>query len=264
MRIASLYRYPVKGLSPERLNRVMLAADAYLPGDRLFAIENGPSGFAPEAPEHQPKIRFLQLMKNASLARLTARYDDHTGELTILEGMRQLACGRLASAEGRAAIEQCLTQFLPPDEIRGPLKFLTAPDGFRFTDSRSGFVSLINLATVAELEQRLGAPLDPLRFRGNIHVEGLRPWEEFQLLGQTLEGPSGVRLMLTNRIDRCAATGVDPLTGERDLPVVRTLMNAYGHVDCGVYAQITAGGSLSEGQRLKLVEEPQPAGHGLR
>ncbi len=64
MQVASLYRYPVKGLSPERLERATLERGAYFPGDRLFAIENGPSGFDPAEPRHQPKIKFLMLMRN--------------------------------------------------------------------------------------------------------------------------------------------------------------------------------------------------------
>lgn len=83
MRIASLYRYPVKGLSPERLTRADLEAGRYFPGDRMFAIENGPSGFDPARPEHKPKIVYLMLMRNEALARLSTRYDDASGELVI-------------------------------------------------------------------------------------------------------------------------------------------------------------------------------------
>jgi uncharacterized protein YcbX len=45
--ITGIYRYPVKGLSPERLSRVVLAAGRTLPADRRYAIENGPSPFDP-------------------------------------------------------------------------------------------------------------------------------------------------------------------------------------------------------------------------
>ena len=48
-----------RGLSPERLTSAQLEANSYFPGDRLFAIENGPSGFDPAAPVHQPKIKYL-------------------------------------------------------------------------------------------------------------------------------------------------------------------------------------------------------------
>ncbi|MGC2134294.1 MAG: MOSC N-terminal beta barrel domain-containing protein, partial [Xanthobacteraceae bacterium] len=42
--IQSIYRYPVKGLTPEPLARAALAPGQTIPGDRLYAIENGPSG----------------------------------------------------------------------------------------------------------------------------------------------------------------------------------------------------------------------------
>lgn len=264
MRVASLFRYPVKGLSPERLGRVLLQTGGHMPCDRLFAVENGPSGFDLAAPVYQPKIRFLTLMRHASLARLDTRFDEASGVLAIGEGGREAARGDLGQEEGRAAIARFLEGFLPQDERRGPLKVLAAPDGFRFTDSRRGFVSLLNLASVAALEERLGAPLDPLRFRANLHVEGLGAWEEFDLVGRSFEAPSGLRLTVTSRIDRCAATEVEPGTGLRDLPVPRRLMEAFGHVDCGVYAEITRGGTLSEGHRLLETPQAEPAGLGLR
>jgi len=60
IRISALYRYPVKGLSPERLARVTLTPGDPMPHDRRYAIENGPSGFDPAAPVHLPKIVFLE------------------------------------------------------------------------------------------------------------------------------------------------------------------------------------------------------------
>src|SRR5215212_591067 len=165
MRIASLHRYPVKGLSPERLSEAALAAGQYFPGDRVFAIENGPSGFDPAAPEHQPKIKFLMLMRHERLARLRTRFEDAAGELVIEEGRGEVARGELASPQGRLSLEAFFRRYMPAD-LRGPPKILTSPDGFRFTDSGRGFVSLINHASVNALENVIGAPVDPLRFRG--------------------------------------------------------------------------------------------------
>jgi uncharacterized protein len=257
LRVAALHRYPVKGLSPEPLARADLERGSYFPGDRLFAIENGPSGFAAEAPQHQPKVKFLMLMRNEALARLTTRYDDGATTLMIEEAGREVARGDLSTNEGRLAVEAFFRRFMPK-ELRGPPKVLAAPDGFRFTDSRRGFVSLINLASVQALEALIGAPVDPLRFRGNLHVDGLAPWGEFDLVGKVLQAPSGVRLKVTKRIERCAATNVDPGTGVRDLDIPRTLMRHLGHCDCGVYAEVASGGALAEGDRL-MVEEPAQA-----
>ena len=258
LRIAALHRYPVKGLSPEPLARAMLEKGAYFPGDRLFAIENGPSGFDPAEPQHQPKVKFLMLMRNESLARLSTCYEDDTGVLSIRDGGREVARGDLSTRAGRLAIEAFFRTYMPR-ELRGPPKVLGAPDGFRFTDSRKGFVSLINLASVRAIEDMVGMRVDPLRFRSNVHVEGMEPWAEFNLVGRVLEGASGLRLKATKRIERCAATNVDPTTGIRDLQIPATLLRSLGHADCGVYAEVIAGGVLAEGERLTAVEPEQPA-----
>lgn len=250
IRIASLQRYPVKGLSPETLETATLVKGGYFPGDRLFAIENGPAGFDPDNPQHQPKIKFLMLMRNESLARLRTRYLDCITTLFIEEGGREVARGDLSTREGRLAIEAFFRRYMPK-ELRGPPKVLNAPEGFRFTDSRRGYVSLINLASVRQLENVVGAPIDPLRFRGNIHIDGLEPWAEFDLVGQVLTTAAGVRLRVTKRIERCAATNVDPLTGIRDLQIPKSLMQAYGHFDCGIYAEVVSGGAIAVGDTLE-------------
>jgi uncharacterized protein YcbX len=261
MRVASLYRYPVKGLSPERLNRAELPTGGYFPGDRLFAIENGPSGFDPAEPVHQPKIKYLMLMRNGALARLRTRYEDASGDLVIgHEGAETRI--ETSAAEGRERLSAFFNNFMP-DELRGEPRLLAAPEGYRFTDSRSGFVSIINLASVADLESRLGVPVDPLRFRGNVMVEDLPAWTELDLVDRELVAPSGLRLQVIKRIERCAATNVDPATGIRDLQIPKALMQSYGHVDCGIYCRIITGGTLSEGERLTMVEASEPASLGV-
>lgn len=254
IRISSIYRYPVKGLSPEPLTAARLEAGAYFPGDRLFAIENGPCGFDAEDPKHQSKLKFLVLMRLEALARLRTRYEDASGELLIHEGGIERVRADLATPEGRDAIATFMAAYLR-EGLNGEPALLTAPDGFRFTDSPSGYVSIINLASVASIEGIVAAPVDPLRFRGNIHIDGITAWSEFDLVGRELRAASGLRLKVTSRIVRCAATNVDPQTGLRDLSIPKALMQNLGHMDCGIYAEITQSGSIAPGERLEVVEE---------
>jgi hypothetical protein len=265
MRIAAIHRYPVKGLSPEPLTRVALEAGGHVPGDRAFAIENGPSGFKPDSPVHQPKIRYLMLMKQAALARIATRYDPDTRRLTLARDGAVLAEGRLGDAADEAALLAAIAGALPEGDVRGPLGWLAAPSGFRFTDSAKGYISLINLASVDDLGRRMGVRLDPLRFRGNIHVEGLAPWAELDLVGRQFSTTGGAVLTVTARIDRCAATSVNPATGVRDAAVVEALRSAFGHIDCGVYLEVARSGALSVGQRLEPESEaPEREALGLR
>jgi uncharacterized protein YcbX len=247
--IHSIHRYPVKGLSPERLTAVALSPGATLPADRMYAIENGPSGFDPAAPQYFPKQRFLMLMKNERLAALDTHYDDTSHTLTVRLNGAEAARGDLRTVEGRAAIEAFFSRY-SADELRGPPKVLQA-GGHSFSDVAARVVSIINLASVAAVEGAAGAPVDPLRFRGNLHVEGWPAWSEFDLLGQTL-AIGDVRLKVVKRIVRCAATNVEPGTGIRDLQIPKTLMQAFGHMDCGVYAEVTSGGTVATGDAIAL------------
>jgi uncharacterized protein YcbX len=114
-------------------------------------------------------------------------------------------------------------------------------------------VSIINLASVAEVAGAIGAPVDPLRFRANIYVDGWPAWREFELLDQELAIGRAVRLKPVKRIVRCAATNVDPSTGARDLAIPATLLRRYGHADCGIYAEVVAGGPIAAGDSIRPI-----------
>ena len=247
-KIEAIYRYPVKGLSPEPLARTQLAVQETLPADRLYAIENGPSGFDPATPRHQPKQRYLMLMRNERLARLRTRFHDANHTLAVEVEGHEAAHGDLRTAEGRAAIERFFAVFCA-DELRGPPKVLHAP-GFSFSDVARKVVSIINLASVAAVEDVIGAPVHPLRFRGNIYVSGWAAWREFDFVGQEITVGKRVRLRVIKRIMRCAATNVDPDTGMRDLSIPDALMRCFGHADCGVYAEVVEPGEIAVGDEL--------------
>jgi uncharacterized protein YcbX len=247
-KIQDIYRYPVKGLSPEPLARTQLAVQESLPADRLYAIENGPSGFDPAAPRHQPKQRYLMLMRNERLARLRTHFHDASHTLVVEAEGREAARGDLRTAEGRAAIERFFAVFCA-DELRGPPKVLHAP-GFSFSDVARKVVSIINLASVAAVENVIGAPVHPLRFRGNIYVSGWAAWREFDFVGQEITVGKRVRLRVVKRISRCAATNVDPDTGMRDLAIPDALMRCFGHTDCGIYAEVLEPGEIAVGNEL--------------
>ena len=251
--IASLYRYPVKGLSPEPLSSVALQVGQTLPADRRYAIENGPSGFDPMAPAWMPKSRFLMLMRNERLAGLRTHFEDRSHLLTIREGGQAAARGDLETAAGRVAIEQFFTANFA-GELKGPPKVLSG-SGHSFSDVARKVVSIINLSSVAAIEDVVGQSVHPLRFRANLYVSGWPAWHEFELLDRTL-AIGDVRLKVVKRIVRCAAVNVDPDSAVRDLDIPPALMRRFGHGDCGVYAEVIAGGAIGVGDAI-AAEEPR-------
>jgi uncharacterized protein YcbX len=247
-KVQAIYRYPVKGLSPEPMPQTWLAVGETLPGDRMYAVENGPSRFDPDAPRHRPKTHYLMLMKNERLAALKTRFDAQAQTLVIVLEGREAVRGDLGGPQGRAAIERFFADFCR-EELHGPPRVLHAP-GFSFSDVARKVVSIINLASVAALEDVVGAPIDPLRFRGNVYVTGWPAWHELDMVGQEIAIGSTARLKVVKRIVRCAATNVDPTTGIRDLAIPDALRRAYGHADCGIYAEVVTPGEVVVEDRL--------------
>jgi hypothetical protein len=243
-RVSALYRYPVKGLTPEPLASAPLEPGATLPFDRAYAIENGSGRFDPEAPRHLPKINFLMLMRDERLATLRSSFDDRSQTLTISRNGKQVVSGQLSTPLGRQLIEQFIAAYMKA-ELRGAPKIVHAP-GHSMSDVAAKCVHIVNLASVRELERVVGRKVDPLRFRANIYLDGLPAWAEFAWLDKGI-GIGPARLMVFARTRRCEAPNVDPETGARDMAIPAQISRTWGHQDFGIYAKVIAGGTIAPG-----------------
>ena len=255
MRVGAIYRYPVKGLSAEKMERVALVPGECLPHDRRFAIALGSTVFDPHNPEWLPKTKFVMLMRDEKLALLQTRFDAETGVLTIAENRRELLRAQLTEPAGcRAAAEFC-ANFLGTG-VDGPLRVVEAP-GHAFADARrrpnattGQYVSLINHASIAALERAMDAVIDPLRFRANFYFDGTSAWCEHDWIGAEIALRTA-RLRVVSPITRCAATKVNPATAQRDLHIPAALDRNFGHINMGIYAEVLSGGEIAIGDALR-------------
>ncbi|WP_419900419.1 MOSC domain-containing protein [Roseomonas sp. USHLN139] len=253
MRVEHLYRYPVKGLSAEALEQVHLEEGACIPHDRRFALVQGDAPFDLAAPAFLPKQNFACLMANARLALVASAFDDRRGQLSLRVPGQAPVQADLGTEAGRQAVTELLTAYLG-QEARGTPWFTEAP-GHAFTDQRLKGISLINLASLAALEQAIGQELDPLRFRANVYFSGLPAWAEFDWIGQEVM-LGGARLEVFKRTVRCPATQVNLQTGERDLDIPKLLRQHFGHADLGVHARVVEGGKVALGDALEALAPP--------
>ena len=245
--VDAIYRYPVKGLSAQKLDHVALKAGEMLPYDRAYALALAATPFDPANPQHLPKTNFLMLMRDEKLAALQTSFEPETKTLTIVRNGKRVARGRLDDAMGRAVIEQFFAAYLG-GVARGQPRLVSAPN-HNFSDARNKVVSIVNLASVKDFERVAGAPVHPLRFRGNLYIAGAAPWAEQGWVGKEI-GIGKLRLKIEKSIDRCAATHVNPETAERDLNVVPALQRGYGHINMGIYGRVLADGEIARGDEL--------------
>ena len=255
--IAAIYRYPVKGLSAETLDHVTLAPGECLPHDRRFAIALPSTRFDPENPEWLSKTHFVMLMRDAALAHLQTSFDPETGELTIADETGPPLRARITDPEGARRAAEFVAEFLG-DGVARPLRIVEAP-GHAFADARKKpnatfekYVSLINRASIAALEEVVETPVDPLRFRANVYFDGAPAWRELDWVGSDI-ALGRARLRIIAPITRCAATEVNPETAERDLDTVAALRRGFGHNLMGIYAEVTEGGPIAVGDPLVRV-----------
>lgn len=252
--VTSLFRYPVKGLSAEPLDSVPVSEGVGFPLDRHFALALSKTPFSASEPKAFPKINFLMLMRDEALAGLSTSFDEKTNRLTVsARDGSVLIAADLESSEGRAEVENFFVAFAPASDSGNP-RLVNAP-GHRFTDvggvswEHMEAISLINLASVRNLEEASKQPLHPLRFRANIYIDGIPPWDERNWLEHELQiGP--VKFRCIRRTRRCPAINVNPETAQRDADLPRTLIKDFGHPDMGVYLSALNDGHLAVGQSV--------------
>lgn len=248
-RVAALARYPIKGLSAEILDAVDLVPGFGFPDDRRFAIALGTTAYDQTEPAWLPKAAFFQLARHERLALLESRYDSASETVSLARAGKVVVHGRATDPQGRAVVGEFLSAFLEGEGQGRPRLVEGPPSGL--PDCGQGRVSIIGEASLADLSRVVGRPIDRLRFRANVYVEGARAWEELGWVGREIAIGSA-RLRVVRRIGRCAATNVDPRTGERDLNLPRTLQQAFGHADMGVYAEVIGAGRIATGDPLKI------------
>jgi uncharacterized protein YcbX len=255
MNVESLYRYPVKGLTPEVLKQAELAPGRCIPWDRAFALSQGDSAFEASQPGWVPKSNFMCLLKNARAATLKTRFFEAEGVLEVAAPDGAMVRESPFSAEGQAALTAFFVGFLGQEarfgaENRAP-EFVYVPD-HSFCDHRTQVISLIGLGSLGALEAAVGGLRDKRRFRANVYFQGAEPWAEFGWLGREI-AIGEVRAVVQERIDRCGATSVNPDTAERDANPVLELKRNFGHVDLGVFAEVLTPGVIRPGDGIRVL-----------
>lgn len=246
--VSGIYRYPVKGLSAQRLSSVALEAGQPFPHDRCFALTRPGVAIDPAAPKWAKKGLFVMLMLDEALARVKTNLDVDSLDFVISQGNQRVLEVNLASERQRLDVEEFFRQLVPG--LHAAPRLVRA-NGGHFMDKPDNVLSLINLATVRSLEEQWGYEIDPLRFRANFYIEGALPWEEFDWIGSDIT-LGGALFRVDRRNGRCGATNVNPVTGRRDLDIPGSLRAAFGHKDLGVYLVTRKGGAVSVGDRVEV------------
>ncbi len=244
--VAHLYRHPIKAIGLEEIETVTLEPGKTMPWDRVWAVAHEAAKVTPEGGDW---ARCMNFVRGASSPGLMAVRVKVNGDDTLTLSHPERPSITLDPETQGPELVDWVRPICNPDRAQ-PRFVYRADTGI--TDSSWESISILNLASLEELAARVGKPLSPLRFRGNIWLEELAPWAEFDWIGKTLK-IGEVAFETRERIERCTATTVDPETGKVDADTLGALEAGWGHRDLGIKAVVTRGGTMSKGDRLEVL-----------
>lgn len=247
MRLAAIWRHPIKAHGAEPLERIRLAPGQGLPLDRGWAVVR--AGGAADGAQWVPCGQFSRGAVAPALMAITARRDEGSGTLTLRHPERPDLAINPDTEAGSAALVAWLAPLsghtsAPPARL---VRALAQP----MTDTAYPSISLLNCDSLDALSEAAGRGLDARRFRGNLWVEGAAAWAEEGWIGQELRVGDAVLRVLAP-IGRCRATEANPETGKRDTETLALLRDLRGAANFGVYAEVVSGGPVALGDHVTL------------
>ncbi|MGI9406021.1 MAG: MOSC domain-containing protein [Hyphomicrobiaceae bacterium] len=242
-RLVAIHRHPIKGFTAEALDHAGLVAGEGLPLDRQFAFVSGRKEDQPVAGGWVQSRTFLMLTLFPELARFSCKLTDNDRSLAVTDPDGQTAMATVRQP-GTFTDANALIREHFDDGPHGPPRLVEQTPGYGHWDFSDTALSIINLATVRVISEAVGRPLEKERFRGNIYIDGLDPWEEFSWPGCRLQ-IGEAQLDVLRPAQRCAMTSTEPGTGIRDIDVPATMTESFGHMFCGMYARVTAAGRIA-------------------
>jgi uncharacterized protein YcbX len=214
VRVAELWRYPVKSLQGERLDEVIVTADG-LEGDRRFAIFDLRTGFGLTARRVPELLSASATLMPDGSPRITLPDGSTVSEGAALSEWlgRPVALRTSSEAEVIRHYEDVVDFEREPSSRWRSFEGASGP----FHDSPRARVSLVSTATIGAWDRR--------RFRPNVLLHGDG---EDRLVGSTVT-VGNAAIAVVHEIQRCVmVTRPQPDGIVRDLDVLRTIAHTRG------------------------------------
>ena len=255
--LKKIFIYPIKGLSGENIDQILLEKNQVLPGDREYAFARSHVSFDESNPVYLRKTNFLALVKEDKLAKLNTKFISNSKRLIIKVDKKIVLDEILVNESNMNKVEVFFQKFLnlgdnnKPKLVKGRNNENTKNLKHSFSDLPEKAISIINLNTIVDFEKKIGKKIAASRFRANLLIDDIDPWKEFDWVGKKIKIGESV-LEVFKRTQRCAATNVNPENAIRDINIPNEINSYFGHLDLGVYAKVKKTGIISVNDELHL------------
>ena len=248
--VSSIHFSPIKSLSFQSINTAIIKKDVGFEEDRIFAfsraIDMALAKTIEKDPSERELIHFLTLKNTPALNKYDFKYEN--GMISIFKDNSEIS---IHSIEDKESISKEISKLEP--DLPGPI-YLLKNELFPFYDTTnssnvSNTISLINLNSIKDFNQKINKQIEFERFRGNIYIKDLDAFEERNWINKTIK-INEAEFKVLKHIPRCSATNLKVNSDQADINLPNELKKVYGHMDMGIYLYPLNNSKISANDEL--------------
>lgn len=251
--IKKLFFSPVKSLSFQNTSECEIIKNVGIKNDRLIAFTRNADLKTAKILEQNSDSRnhkdFLSLKNTVSLNKYSFDLDGR--KLTLSSKDSKILTINLDNKNEHDLLCKRLIEL--ENSIKEPT-FLLQNKEFPFFDTTHSkethnTISLINLNSIKEFSDKISTEIEFQRFRGNIYIDNIKPWEERKWIGKIIS-INDIKFKVDMHIPRCSATNLKPQTDKNTINLPLAINKIYKHSDMGVYLKPLENGIININDKI--------------
>ena len=255
----SLIKYihycPVKSLSFQSIKTCNIKKGLGMENDRIFAFSRGidlnKSRIIESNPNDRKLNNFLTLKNSPVLNKYNFIYNSE--KLTLTHQNKEIISISPDNIEEKNLLSNKLIEL--EKSLIKPITLLKNTKYPFFDTSHSNkilnSISLINLNSIKDFENKINEKIELQRFRANFYLEGVEAWQERNWIGKIIK-INNVSFKVEKNIPRCIAINLKPNTDDNKLNLLNNLKKNFNHFDMGIYLTSINDGSVTIGDKVKV------------
>ena len=257
--ISSINYCPVKSVSFQSIEKCEIKKDVGIIGDRIFAFAKDldleqAKLFEKSPAERKGKWNKVLTLKNSPvLNKYNFLFKEN--KLILIFKNKEILTINVSELSERQLVSNKILEL--ENSLKEPIVLMKNEESPFFDTSISNkvdfinSVSLLNIQSINDFQKKIDKKVEISRFRGNICIDGVKPWEEQKWVGKIVK-INNVSFKVEKKIPRCVAINLKPQTNDNSLNLLQALKKTYNHFDMGIYLTALDDGKIKVGNQIEI------------
>ena len=255
--ISSINYCPVKSLSFQGIETCEIKKNIGIVGDRIFAFAKNLDTDKAQLFEKSPAERkgkwnkIITLKNSPVLNKYNFLFKEN--KLTLISKDKEILTINVNELSERQLLSNKIIEL--ENSLKEPIILMKNEESPFFDTSISNkvdfinSVSLLNIQSINDFQKKIDKKIEISRFRGNICIDGIKPWAEREWIGKIIK-INNISFKVEKNIPRCVAINLKPATDDNSLNLLQSLKKTYDHFEMGIYLTALDDGEIGIGDKL--------------